>query len=339
MIDSGRAIELLGQQLDKAVELLPFDDPEVTRWWRVTERIVEEAFGRSSKNYSKFVCLAFSGRTTLERRQREHESSVRGKKALLRAFMDELALFPTFSPPQSQRTRPTLAKAFVSHSTQDRSFVERFAADLRSNCVDAWCSGWEIKPGDSIRVKIEEGLEGCEYFIIVLSKSSISSKWVQKELDAATVRNLAGKVHKIIPIKIEDCGDLPPTLGSLCWEDFSSQPYDSALKRVLDSIIGVDVRPPLGQSQGSTLAMALPNPQHPEIISADWGIGEPNYKDKKELLAGYLEARTPELRASNRYFHDDYKNEAKHLRVRYRWAGSTQIRTRTFAENDFITFT
>ena len=106
-------------------------------------------------------------------------------------------------------------KAFVSHATLDHPFVEKFAADLRANGVDAWFSKWEIKPGDSIRAKIEEGLEGCEYFIIVLSRNSISSKWVQTELDAATVRNIAGKVRKIIPVKIEDCGELPPTLGAL----------------------------------------------------------------------------------------------------------------------------
>lgn len=138
-------------------------------------------------------------------------------------------------------------KAFISHATLDHPFVETFAADLRANGVDAWFSKWEIKPGDSIRAKIEEGLEGCEYFIIILSKNSINRPWVQTELDAATIRKLNGKVRKIIPVKIEDCGDLPPTLGALLWEDFSNQPYESALKRVLDSIFGVDVRPPLGQ--------------------------------------------------------------------------------------------
>ena len=144
-------------------------------------------------------------------------------------------------------SEPYHPKAFVSHATADHPFVEKFAADLRANGVDAWYSGWEIKPGDSIRAKIDEGLEGCEYFIIVLSKNSINRPRVQKELDAATVRNLSGEVRKIIPVKFDDCGDLPPTLGSLCWEDFSNQPYDAALKRVLDSILGVDVRPPLGQ--------------------------------------------------------------------------------------------
>ena len=117
---------------------------------------------------------------------------------------------------------------------------------MRANGVDAWFSKWEIKPGDSIPSKIDEGLEECEYFIIVLSKSSIGRPWVKTELDAATMRKNSGKVRKIIPIKIDDCGDLRPTLASLCWEDFSNQPYEAALKRVLDSIFEVDVRPPLG---------------------------------------------------------------------------------------------
>lgn len=138
-------------------------------------------------------------------------------------------------------------KAFISHATADHPFVEKFAADLRTNGVDAWFSKWEIKPGDSIRAKIEEGLEGCEYFVIVLSKNSITRPWVQTELDAATIRKLSGKVRKIIPVKIEDCGDLPPTLAALLWEDFSTQPYEAALNRVLESIFDVDVRPPLGK--------------------------------------------------------------------------------------------
>jgi len=172
-----------------------------------------------------------------------------------------------------------------------------------------------------------------------LSKSSIGRPWVQTELDAATVRKLAGKVRKIIPVKIENCGELPPTLASLCWEDFSNQPYEAALKRVLESIFDVDVRPALGKPPiGSVSKREVTTAQYPEILSADWGIGEPDYKDKRELLVGYLEARTPELRASNRYFRDEYPNEPKHLRVRYRWSGSTQIRTRTFTENEIITF-
>src|ERR1035441_6025446 len=149
-------------------------------------------------------------------------------------------------------------KAFISHATQDHPFVEKFAADLRTNGVDAWSSKWEIRPGDSIRAKIDEGLEDCEHFIIVLSKSSINRPWVQSELDAATIRKLDGKVRKIIPIKIEDCGDLPPTLAALLWEDFSNQPYEGALHRVLDSIFELDVRPPLGKPPKRSAPLGTP---------------------------------------------------------------------------------
>jgi hypothetical protein len=138
-------------------------------------------------------------------------------------------------------------RAFVSYGSEDRAFVERFAGDLRGYGVDAWCSIWEIKPGDSIPAKIDEGLEGCEFFIIVLSRSSVNRPWVKVELGAATMRLASGKIKKIIPVTLDDCGDLvPPTLSSLCWEDFS-QAYDPPLKRVLDSIFDVDVRPPLGK--------------------------------------------------------------------------------------------
>ena len=74
----------------------------------------------------------------------------------------------------SPSSRPKSRKAFISHATADREFVEKFAADLRANGVDAWYSGWEMKAGDSIRAKIDEGLQNSEVFIIVLSKASIN---------------------------------------------------------------------------------------------------------------------------------------------------------------------
>jgi hypothetical protein len=55
MVDSSRAVQLLTQQLEKRVEECAFHDQEVERWYSLTERIVEEAFGRKSKQYSPSV--------------------------------------------------------------------------------------------------------------------------------------------------------------------------------------------------------------------------------------------------------------------------------------------
>jgi hypothetical protein len=137
-------------------------------------------------------------------------------------------------------------KAFISHATGDAVFVEKLATDLRSSGVDAWYSEWEIRPGDSIRAKIDDGLSQCEIFVIILSKASIKRPWVQTELDAATIRKLDGRVQKIIPVKLDDCGEPPPLLGSLHGVDFSSQSYEIALKKVLESIFLVETKPVLG---------------------------------------------------------------------------------------------
>lgn len=152
------------------------------------------------------------------------------------------------SPQPISATIPGTPKAFVSHATQDRQVVDRFTSDLRAYGVDAWYSPWEIKSGDSIPVKIEEGLEGCAFFIFVISKGSLTRPWVRMELDIAVARRNSGKLRKIIPITIDDSEDIPAIIDSLCREDFSnSAGYDSALKRVLDSIFDVDVRPTLGK--------------------------------------------------------------------------------------------
>jgi hypothetical protein len=151
------------------------------------------------------------------------------------------------SPQVIGPSAPMPPRAFISHSGQDRQFVDKFAADLWAFGVMAWNFPWEIKPGDPIRQKIEEGLEGCEFFIIAISTASLSRPWVQTELDIAVDRKMNGKIRKIIPIKIERCDQLPPILHTLCWEDFTDQPYESALKRVLDSIFEVDRRPELGK--------------------------------------------------------------------------------------------
>ena len=151
------------------------------------------------------------------------------------------------SSPQVIAEPPPPPKAFVSHSGQDCQFVQKFVADLCDFGVRAWYSRWEIKAGDSIPQRIEEGIEDCEFFIIVLSKNSIRAPWVQTELQAAIARKVNGKIRKIIPVKIDDCGVLPPIIDTLYRVNFTNRPYEAAVKDVIDSILDVDLRPPLGK--------------------------------------------------------------------------------------------
>lgn len=49
-------------------------------------------------------------------------------------------------------------QVFLSHSTQDKTFVEQLAHDLTGHGLHVWYSDWEIKVGDSIVQKISQGI-------------------------------------------------------------------------------------------------------------------------------------------------------------------------------------
>jgi hypothetical protein len=76
-------------------------------------------------------------------------------------------------------------KVFISHSSTDKPFVERLARDLLSGeGIDAWLDKWEIRPGDRIPDKLEEGLSSANVFLLILSPESVKSQWVSYEKDA-----------------------------------------------------------------------------------------------------------------------------------------------------------
>jgi hypothetical protein len=72
-----------------------------------------------------------------------------------------------------------------------------------------------------------------------------------------------------------------------------------------------------------------------ELLSVDWGIPD-DYDSMTDLLAGYLESDTKELRASILFFGDRHPNKHKHLIVKFRTRNDDQIRTRAFAEEQLI---
>lgn len=136
-------------------------------------------------------------------------------------------------------------KVFVSHSSKDKErFVEPFAARLRARGIDAWLDKWEMLPGDSLVQKIfEEGLKNASAFVIVLSKASVGSNWVKKELDIATVNSIE-KGTKLIPIVIEDC-EVPMCLKDKVYEKIDD-PENYDFERIAASIESRVIKPCLG---------------------------------------------------------------------------------------------
>jgi hypothetical protein len=90
--------------------------------------------------------------------------------------------------------------SFLSHSGADAAIAGRLARDLRGQGGDVWYAEWEIKLGDSLRRKIDEGIDRATHFLVLLTPASLKSEWVQTELDAGLVRKISGACQ-LIPIR------------------------------------------------------------------------------------------------------------------------------------------
>ncbi len=126
------------------------------------------------------------------------------------------------------------SRVFLSHSSQDRSFAIRLARELVVGGAEIWLDKWEIKVGDSIQGKLEEGILGSSYLAILLSKASVASDWVRLELRAAMTRELAEQRVVVLPVLVEDC-EVPLFLRDKHYADFRDD-FDAGLGALRRSI-------------------------------------------------------------------------------------------------------
>ncbi len=80
-----------------------------------------------------------------------------------------------------------MTKIFISHSYQDKKFVNLLTSRLRDDGIQVWTDEKELAVGDNIEEKVTDAIKKTDYFIVVLSKNSTKSKWVNFEL-SATIR-------------------------------------------------------------------------------------------------------------------------------------------------------
>jgi hypothetical protein len=124
--------------------------------------------------------------------------------------------------------------AFLSHSSKDKPFVRRLAADLTKNEITTWLDEQMIKVGDSIVDKVGQGLAQSDFFLIVLSENSVDSEWVKKELSQALLSEIEQRKVKVLPLKISEC-TIPGLIKDKKYADFSID-YRTGFKELIDAM-------------------------------------------------------------------------------------------------------
>ena len=146
-------------------------------------------------------------------------------------------------------TKATSPKVFLSYTTADQALAKRIAEALMAQGVETWWDQWEVRAGDSLRQKIDEGLGDCTHFVVLLTETSIRKPWVNAELDAAFVRKLSNQC-RLIPLRygIEPSA-LPPLLQALRSPAVSMDAGD--IQQIINDIHGITKKPQLGQAPGA----------------------------------------------------------------------------------------
>ena len=132
---------------------------------------------------------------------------------------------------------------FISYSSRDQQFVERLHADLQANGIRCWFAPRDLKIGDKIRSQVNEVIRIHEKLILVLSESSISSHWMEQEVERVMERESRMNRTVLLPVRLDDAvmmvksgwaGDIRRTrhVGDITqWRDHDS--YNKALSRLI----------------------------------------------------------------------------------------------------------
>jgi hypothetical protein len=137
-----------------------------------------------------------------------------------------------------------MSSIFLSHNHADKPFVRRLAQDLQAAGVRVWLDECELRIGASLIEEIRKAIDETEYLGVILSRNSVSSSWVQREVDVAMHEEIEGKRVKVLPVVIEDC-ELPGFLKGKLYADFREpQRYHEELHKILRSLGQAPILPP-----------------------------------------------------------------------------------------------
>lgn len=94
---------------------------------------------------------------------------------------------------------------FICHAREDRNSVVNPLVDaFEAAGITVWHDRAEIRWGDSIVAKIEEGLRISRYVIAVLSRHSVNKPWPRQELNSALSGEISAGVVKVLPLIVGD---------------------------------------------------------------------------------------------------------------------------------------
>lgn len=119
---------------------------------------------------------------------------------------------------------------FISHSTNDQIFCDRLYSRFRQEKVRVWYAPEDLKGGQNMLGQIDEAIRYHDKLVVVLSRHSMRSRWVQMEISRTLEKEQENGRRMLFPISIIPFDDLRH------WECYDDEGNDLAAA-VLDCYI------------------------------------------------------------------------------------------------------
>ncbi len=92
---------------------------------------------------------------------------------------------------------------FLSHNRRQKNWVRHLVALLREQGLRVFFDEDSISPGEDTVTALESAIEASESLVLVLSRSSVFSKWVAFETTLRLYEDPTGTLRRLIPILVE----------------------------------------------------------------------------------------------------------------------------------------
>lgn len=192
-------------------------------------------------------------------------------------------------------------QVFLSHSKEDRDFIERLANDLRVGRVNVWVDEWEIPPGESFRKQIfEEGVPSSNLFFVYFTIASAASYWVQKEMDAALIQDaeMRGGFISTFVDGDDTRKSLPLDLRSLNSPVLNDEEYERPVRQLIarawEGLLLETVKETQDKQQVKLLELQRDNAEL-RVQIAQLEARDSTRSPDRDLLLSELESRTYEV--------------------------------------------
>ena len=124
-------------------------------------------------------------------------------------------------------------QVFVSYASTDSTAARAIINGLRSRGLSVWLDVYEVRPGENIGEVIRAAISASAYFLLLLSKESVSSLGTAHESETI-LKELQSRDVTVLPILLEDV-EVPSSLALYQWFDMRSG-IEGNLEKLAESL-------------------------------------------------------------------------------------------------------